>query len=130
MAFPHIQGVRLLPPGVPAYCNACQKHDATLWLCDNQGDAIMGVCKKHGVDTISSYRQVGILGWTLHPIHHTDPSDRTSHPRPPICGHSACCQTFIDTGNNACIVCQNCETPFVDRGGPSLECECGKKVQP
>lgn len=49
----------------------------------------------------------------------------------PECGHSACRQHFVDTGEVQCIaVCERCRSIFVDRGGPSLECDCGRKVQP
>lgn len=51
----------------------------------------------------------------------------------PACGHSACSQNYIDTGSRECVEepkmlhCAICSSPFIDRGGPYLECDCGKK---
>ena len=133
MSHEPILKVRLLPPDVPVFCAECGRHDATHWLCCPEHDAISAVCLKHGQE------QVRVLKeqlqppeiWTLEPIHHSDPADRTSHQRGPICGHSTCSQVFIDTGENVCTlaICKECGTEFSNKDGPYLECDCGKKVQ-
>lgn len=53
----------------------------------------------------------------------------------PACGHSTCSQNYIDTGNNKCVHddrwphCSLCGSQFIDRDGPYLECDCGKKIE-
>jgi hypothetical protein len=105
MAHEPILKVRLLPPDVPVFCSSCSKFDATHWLCDPVDHAaIIAVCLKHGQELLRVYKEQlkPPESWTLEPIHHSDPADRTSHARGPICGHQTCSQVFIDTGENVC----------------------------
>lgn len=143
MAWPHILSVRLYPPGIPSFCRECKEHNATLWLVSPEGLAICTICRTHGERCIVEYVEKLGQQWSLHDIAHTDKADRTSHARGPICGHGRCSQNFVDHGDNSCIdlqedatggnetmpPCQQCGAEFTWRGGPSLECDCGKKVQ-
>lgn len=99
----HILLERLLPPDVPKACNSCSGFiEARHWLVAPDGDAICTACEACARQTIEEYRLSELKGWSLHPIHHTDASDRTSHARPPICAHTTCAQAFIDDGSNLC----------------------------
>jgi hypothetical protein len=108
MAHPHILDVRTQPPGIPYACHTCasqkvaQYHNAKDWLVCPDGFAINTVCQKHGREIIEEFRTKIGEAWSLHPIHHADASDRTTHKRGPICGHQVCAQVFIDTGLNRC----------------------------
>jgi hypothetical protein len=108
VAHTHILDVRTQPPDIPYACHTCanQKRaryfNAKDWLVCPEGLAIQATCREHGQAAIDEFREKLGEEWTLHPIHHADRADRTTHARGPICGHSTCAQVFIDTGRNRC----------------------------
>ncbi len=90
MALPKIRDVRLLPPFVSTACYACRypngNHvggkyvEARCWIVAPDGVAVGCLCDEHGASTVAEMRKVGEY-WSLAPIYHDDPTDRTERDR-------------------------------------------------
>ena len=87
MAHEPIKAVRLLPPDIPVACHVCandrnaKRFNASSYLVCPDGLAIQAVCKEHGESIVRELAEKVGETWTLHPIHHSDKADRTSHER-------------------------------------------------